>query len=100
MVVCSIWPHGDARTDISQLFETQPLDPDKNNDEFFSDAKTGVQPIDGKGQMVYWQQCTIRVFSSSNVDKLLTLHSKSDGQGRIDEGVSLLFEEGKVKETA
>jgi len=79
-------------------FEPQPLDADKNSDVFFSDAKEGIQAIHGSGQMIYWKQCTIKVFDTKNVDKVVNRHSKSDGQAIAKRGVSLLFEDGWVKE--
>ncbi|KAG7038421.1 hypothetical protein JMJ78_0000957 [Colletotrichum scovillei] len=82
-----------------ELFEVGALDTHRNNDDFFRDAKTGAQPVIGSGQMVYWQNCTVTVFASGKEDgQPIRRLSKCSGQASLKRGVSVLFEEGKVKE--
>ncbi|WDK14685.1 hypothetical protein CGRA01v4_05966 [Colletotrichum graminicola] len=80
------------------VFEPKELD---KNDDFFSDAKRGPQPIVGSGQMVYWQGCTVKVFETEkeHLPPLQRLEA-CNGQVRLQKGVSLLLEGGKVKEPA
>ncbi|KAK2022502.1 hypothetical protein LX32DRAFT_645467 [Colletotrichum zoysiae] len=80
-------------------FVADELDKDKDNDEFFSDAKTGIQPITGSGQTIYWQGCTIKVFKTG-MEHLPPLQRLGvcNGQVRLQKGVSILLEGGKVKE--
>ncbi|KAL3587701.1 hypothetical protein FPOAC2_13599 [Fusarium poae] len=81
------------------LFEPQALDEDKDNDEFFSDAKTGVQPVVGSGQMVYWKQCTVTVFETGKEDGQPARRiTQGDGQVFLRKGVSIILEKGKMKE--
>ncbi|CRK12521.1 hypothetical protein BN1723_009768 [Verticillium longisporum] len=81
------------------LFETQALDTDKSNDDFFSDAKTGVQPVVGSGQMIYWQACTVKVFGTGKeVGQPVERVPQCDGQVLARKGVSLIFEIGRMKE--
>ena len=81
------------------LFEPQALDIDKDNDEFFSDAKTGVQPVVGSGQMVYWKQCTVRVFETGKEDgqPYERYPQQHDGQVFLRKGVSIILEKGDRK---
>ncbi|RSL83789.1 hypothetical protein BHE90_010188 [Fusarium euwallaceae] len=80
-------------------FERQELDTDKNNDDFFSDAKIGVQPVVASGQTVYWQRCTIRVFETGKeTEQPIERVAQCDGQAFLKRGISLIFEKGKIKE--
>lgn len=78
------------------MFDIAPLDLDKNNDEFFADARTGVTPVDGAGQTVYFRDCDVSVFKSNNVDIRVEERVKCTGQGVVTRGISVLFE-GQLK---
>jgi hypothetical protein len=48
--------------------------------------------------MVYWRNCTIKVYSHSDRKKVLERLPESTGQLRLDHGIDLLFDGGEVKE--
>ncbi|KAH7237849.1 hypothetical protein B0J15DRAFT_406335, partial [Fusarium solani] len=67
--------------------------------DFFSDAKTGVQRVVGSGQMVYWRQCSLRVFETGKeTDPPIQRFSTCNGQGLAKKGVSIIFDGGEMKE--
>jgi hypothetical protein len=68
----------------------------KSND-FFKDAITGGVAITGSGQMIYWKDCTVKVFKSGQTDTVIAQIQKCDGQALVKKGTSLLLEEGLVK---
>lgn len=68
------------------------------DDKFFEDAVPGARTVVGSGQMIYWKQCTIKVFKSGEEKNAVETLSTCDGQALLKKGTSLLFEEGKVKE--
>jgi hypothetical protein len=67
------------------------------NDDFFKDATMGAA-ITGSGQMIYWRNCTIKVYKSGETKKALQKLEKCDGQALVRKGTSLLLEDGPVKE--
>lgn len=67
------------------------------DDAYFDDATTGATIV-GSGQMIYWKQCTIKVFKSGEEKTPIHEIPKCDGQALVRRGTSLLIEEGKVKE--
>ncbi|RSL52784.1 hypothetical protein CEP51_014997 [Fusarium floridanum] len=81
-------------------FDAHQLDAEKNNDDFFADAKACPRPVTGSGQMVYWQNCTtIRVYESGKEDEPpIQRVSNQNGQGFVKKGLSLIVDGGRVKE--
>ncbi|KAF2241417.1 hypothetical protein BU26DRAFT_525241 [Trematosphaeria pertusa] len=67
------------------------------NDEFFNDAPTGVTVV-GSGQMIYWKQCTIKVYKTGEEQKPVRVITTCNGQALVRRGTSLLLEEGLVVE--
>jgi hypothetical protein len=84
------------------LFEPQDLDADKDNDEFFADAKSGPRTVKGEGQWVYWRNCSvIKVFPAGKEDGKYEKLERSKGKAflkRGTDGVSLIIEGGEIKE--
>ena len=80
------------------MFRPEPLDPEKNNDEFFADAQRGIKQVVGRGQFVYWRRCAIAVFETGKEsDGAIKRIPRSDGQTLLQRGVSLIFEKGDWK---
>ncbi|KAH6721036.1 hypothetical protein BKA61DRAFT_665796 [Leptodontidium sp. MPI-SDFR-AT-0119] len=66
----------------------------------FSDADNTPTTVEGSGQMVYWRDCFILVYKTGHTDKPVEEHSKCDGEGLVQKGISLWFggRNGQVKE--
>jgi hypothetical protein len=67
------------------------------NDDFFKDAAMGAA-ITGSGQMIYWKNCTIKVYKSGEEKNALETFERCNGQALVRKGTSLLLEDGPVKE--
>lgn len=67
------------------------------DDDFFNGAPIGATVV-GSGQMIYFKQCTIEVYKSGAERRPIEKISKRDGQAFVRKGISLLLEEGPVKE--
>ncbi|EGY23488.1 uncharacterized protein VDAG_04926 [Verticillium dahliae VdLs.17] len=64
--------------------------------DFFKDAKTSPTTVDGSGQTVYWQNCSVLVFEKGN---LTDRKGICDGEGEVRKGLTVWFGGGgKVKE--
>ncbi|KAF6514192.1 hypothetical protein HZS61_006448 [Fusarium oxysporum f. sp. conglutinans] len=83
-------------------FTPQKLDDDKNNDQFFSDARSGAVPIpiEGSRQMVYWRNCTVKVFNKGeeHLKPILWFKNRHDAQVYLERGLSILVEGDQIKE--
>ncbi|KAH6952367.1 hypothetical protein BKA56DRAFT_605428 [Ilyonectria sp. MPI-CAGE-AT-0026] len=71
--------------------------------DFFADAKPPPTTAEGKGQMVYWVDCCVKIYKTSDPRKSIRDMDSCDGEGRITHGTTLWFgrgegTEGRVKE--
>jgi hypothetical protein len=81
------------------VFQYDALDADKDSDDFFADAKSGIHRVIGAGQTVYWRGCTIQVFETGKeMEKPESTIALCSGQQLLRRGISLIFEKGQVKE--
>jgi len=76
----------------------QPRAPDSTID--FPENPNTPRWVYGRGQNVYWKQCSISVVEkdSEGNKKTTMTYEKSDGKGTVPTGTELYFSEGKVKE--
>ena len=84
------------------LFEPQDLDTRNDTDDFFKNAKNGIQTVVGRGQKVYWRGCTsIKVFETGKEDQSpAERYDKAKGWSSLKGGVSILFEGDEMREVA
>jgi hypothetical protein len=73
---------------------------------FFHDGVSPPKTVDGKGQRVFWQNCTVKVYDTSDPKEAILVYKSPDsreGEGVIPHGTSLWFgacdtSGGKIKE--
>jgi len=74
------------------------IDPLTKDDEFFNGASTSAALVGG-GQMVYFQNCTIKVYKTGQEQKPVeVIEEACDGQALLTRGISVLLEGGRVVE--
>ncbi|RTE75451.1 hypothetical protein BHE90_010084 [Fusarium euwallaceae] len=71
------------------------------DDPFFVDARSTPYVAVGEGQKVYWKDCILKIYKSTDTSKPIeTLDTASDGEGLVLKGTTVWFggKNGKVKE--
>jgi len=78
-------------------FTAEDLDP--SIDFSTHDTANTPQWIEGKGQRVYWRDCSVTVFENRGEGRVL---DEREGQGMVPSNVELYFagEGGKIKQSS